>query len=105
MIEIQTVDIEPQLTQIWVVKISFDGKYIATGGKSGILKIFEILTSHFECYNESYNDETIFEYLNFISPNPIRIYKDHTNDIIDISWCPQVTSYYLNNRKLNLQYY
>ena len=42
LIEIQNFQCD--VDTIWVIKLSYNGKYLATGGKSGVLKIWEILT-------------------------------------------------------------
>jgi WD40 repeat protein len=76
--------------QIWVAKISPDGKYLATGGKTGVLKIFQILNINLDNYNDSYSLKDILPYLNFMKEHPIRVYNDHSNDIIDICWSPRV---------------
>lgn len=90
--ELQNFQIDFQ--QIWIVKLSQDGRYLATGGKTGVLKIFEILTVNSDNYKSTYTNEDIFSYLNFINEKPVRVYNDHSNDIIDICWSPTVKYYY-----------
>jgi WD40 repeat protein len=70
--------------QIWTTKISFDGRYIATGGKSGVLKIFEILTE--EESLDNYEFLGLLSYFKLINEHAYRIYTEHTQDIIDICW-------------------
>ncbi len=81
------------------MRISPNGKFIATGGKSGLLKIYEILNFNSENFKDSYNTEEIFNYLNFVNEKPMRIYNDHSNDIIDVSWSPRVSK--INSKIFN----
>jgi len=41
LFEVQTIENE-QNSPIWVMKTSSEGKFIAVGGKSGVLRIYEI---------------------------------------------------------------
>ena len=59
----------------WIMKFSFDNKFLATGGQDGILRIWDVLSPDDE--NES---------LVFIKNEPFREYIQHTKDIVDISW-------------------
>jgi WD40 repeat protein len=71
---------EADFDQIWSAKFSNDNKYLAIGGKSKVLKIFEI--------NDFVQniDNTIKEYFKLIDETCIRIYTEHSSDIIDLSW-------------------
>lgn len=84
LIELQNFNCEQSHSPIWVFKFSIDGKYIATGGKKGTLRIYEVLTHEFE---DSQEDD-IIKQLNFINEKPLRTYSYHSSDIIDISWSP-----------------
>ena len=70
--------------------MSTNGEYLATGGKTGILKIFEILGTNSKKYKLSYTSEDVQSYLKFISETPFRSYNIHSDDIIDICWSPRV---------------
>jgi WD40 repeat protein len=59
----------------WVMRFHCDNKYLATGGQDGVLRIWEVLPAE--------NDE---DHLVLFKSEPIREYKQHTKDIVDISW-------------------
>lgn len=83
--EIQIFKAEPE--KIWVCKFSNDGKYFATGGNSGVLKIWEILSYSNSLNYYNLNDKNnIKEYLNFFQEDAFKIYSEHNGDITDISW-------------------
>ena len=42
---------------IWVIKIRQDGKYLATGGLDGVLRVYHLLP----VYNEERNTATFFK--------------------------------------------
>lgn len=94
LIELQCFQGDSQ--QIWAAKISYDGKYIATGGKSGVLKIWGIFSEDESLDN--YESQAFNAYFQFINENAFRIYTEHTQDIIDICWSPRVNILYI---KLN----
>lgn len=77
--------------QIWALKISTDGKYLATGGKSGVVKIWEIFTE--EESLENYEYKGLISYFKFINETAYRIYTEHSQDIIDICWNLKVIFY------------
>lgn len=83
--------------QIWVAALDNFHNYLATGGKSGVLKIWKINTLQDDDnkYNNSLlysNNKNEFEtneekkYLNIIDETVFKIYCEHTLDIIDIAW-------------------
>jgi WD40 repeat protein len=74
--------------QILVAKISYGGKYLATGGLSGVLKIWIIYTE--EDSLENYENRGIFSYLKFLNENAFRSYDVHKKEIIEINWHPRV---------------
>jgi hypothetical protein len=74
--------------QIWVAKFSCDGRYLATGGKSGVLKIWEIYTE--EESIDNYEFKGILSYLKLVNESAYRIYTEHSQDIIDICWSVKV---------------
>ena len=81
---IQLQSFQADSDSIWICKFSYNGRYLATGGKSSVLKIWEVLTT--EESIEQYENHTINKYCNFIFDNAIRIYTEHSSDIIDIAW-------------------
>jgi WD40 repeat protein len=87
LFELQNFNIDQK---IWVIKISPNGEYLAAGGPSGVLKIFEIFNSEPSNYKQSYTSHDISKYLNFMNEIAFRVYTEHTNDIIDICWSPRV---------------
>ena len=86
LIEIQNFFIED--SPIWVIKISHNYEYLATGSKNGSIKIFNILGYNSEEIEFIYNKEHFLNYLKLISENPILELKKHSKDIIDLSWSP-----------------
>lgn len=88
LIELQNINCDQNRSPIWIFKFSCDGKYIATGGKKGTLKIFEVMTNEYDKYQEAYNDTDIIQYLHFINEQPLRTFNYHSSDIIDLSWSP-----------------
>jgi WD40 repeat protein len=81
---------------IRVIKISYDNKYLATGSKKGIIKIFEIINFEYSNFKSSYNQKEILSYLHFLNEKPKIILNEHTNDIIDLSFSPLNYSYLLS---------
>jgi WD40 repeat protein len=87
--ELQNFQADSQ--QIWVAKFSVDGKYLATGGKSGVLKIWEIFSEDDSLNNYEYKG--IISYLKLINETAYRIYTEHVEDIIDICWNSKVSNF------------
>ena len=81
---------------IRIIKFSYDNKYLATGSKKGIIKIFEIMNFEYSNFKSSYNEKEILSYLNFLNEKPKIILNEHTNDIIDLSFSPLNYSYLLS---------
>lgn len=71
--------------EIWAVRISNKGEYMATGGKSGVLKIWEII-SYTDSILDYKPERGLSDYLNYINETAFRIYTEHQKDIIDICW-------------------
>ena len=72
---------------IWVVKFRQDGKYLATGGRDCVLRVYQILPVY---YNER-NTATLFnsgqEHSRIV---PFKQFENgHKKDILDINWCPR----------------
>ena len=94
LIELQNFYIED--SPIWVIKFSNDSNYLATGGKKGIVKIFEIMNYEYENFKSSYDKTQILSFLNFLSEKPKKTLNEHSNDIIDLSWSSINYSYLLS---------
>ena len=94
LIELQNFYIDD--SPIWVIKFSYDSNYLATGGKKGIVKIFEIMNYEYENFKSSYDKTQILSFLNFLSEKPKKILNEHSNDIIDLSWSSINYSYLLS---------
>jgi WD40 repeat protein len=60
---------------------------LAIGGKSGILRIFE-MNLDLKYYRQSgkNEDENILSYLKLINQRPYREYYDHKSEIVDLCW-------------------
>ena len=89
LIEIQNFQCD--VDTIWVIKLSYNGKYLATGGKSGVLKIWEILTMKDSI--DAYERKNILKYMNYCNEDAYRIYTEHSKDIIDIAWSKKNDTY------------
>ena len=75
-------------SDIRVIKISEDGKYLSVGLENGKIKLFEILGYDYNKFESSYNKKNIMEYLNFIKEKAYKSLEGHEKDIIDLSWSP-----------------
>ena len=97
LIELQKFKADSE--QIWVASLDVTKNYLATGGKSGVLKIWKINTMQ-DDHNKYINSflfknedtETILDeeekksFLNIIDESVYKIYYSHDSDITDISW-------------------
>lgn len=105
--EIQHFDIEDNT--IWTIKLSNDGRFIATGGVSGILKIFALNHDYLsestsfssqrkvscatnDCLSAFLSNSTTYSSNNcqsaskIIKESAVKVFKGHLNDILDICW-------------------
>ncbi|KAI3649489.1 hypothetical protein MP228_005121 [Amoeboaphelidium protococcarum] len=99
---------------IWAMKFNRDGRYLATGGQDAVLRVWSLVTNMDGDLNEQQEpsslpsqqngentfarQETVDSKVNMMSssstgfmksifkPQPHRVYKGHTADILDISW-------------------
>lgn len=86
---------------VWVTAFSLDGKYLATGGKDGRVVIWSVgidrrgvsdqdITREGRSETITMDGETQNSYQSsafpLLYPLPCRVYKDHTDDITDLSW-------------------
>ena len=86
LIELQNFYIDE--SPVWVIKLSHDGKYLASGCKSGKIQIHEVIGYNYSKFKTSYDRKNILEYLNFINETPYKTLERHKSDIIDLSWSP-----------------
>ena len=84
LFEIQ--DFIADTSAITVIKIDEEGKYLAAGFTSGIIKIYEIINYNYEKYKLIYDKNDLKEYLYFINETPFKILSGHSNEIIDLFW-------------------
>ena len=83
--------------QIWVASLDKNHNYLATGGKSGVVKIWKMNTIQDDDnkYNNSIlffnnkdlkSDEEIKHFLNIIDETAYKLYCEHSLDVIDLAW-------------------
>lgn len=71
---------------IWVVKFRQDGKFLATGGLDGVLRVYQILPVY---YSER-NTATLFNSAPNQRIKPFKEFENgHVMDIFDINWYPK----------------
>ena len=84
---------------IWVAKFSHCGKYLATGGKDACLKVWRVRDPSeeakdvvdakeqdaFKVLRRQYTQEFTPNF-SLIESSPLKEFKDHAKDIIDLSW-------------------
>ena len=86
LIEIQNFFIED--SAIWVMKMSHNFEYLATGSKNGSIKIFSFLGYDPEENELFYNKNDFLNYSKLICEKPTFELKKHKKDITDLSWSP-----------------
>jgi WD40 repeat protein len=74
--------------------VSNDGNFLATGGRSGCLRIYDLLNHSLEKFKDSYNHSNVVNYLRFIDEVPRKTFSLHQSDIIDICWSYKVNKYF-----------
>jgi len=85
LFEIQNFQADYQ--ELWCTKLNCNGKYLATGGKSCILKIWELIEYDFSLQlNKNIKPKDLLNSIHLIKETAYREYLDHVDDIIDISW-------------------
>ena len=75
-------------SNIRVIKLSEDGKFLSVGLKNGKIKLYEIIGFDYTKFLVSYNKKNIIEYLNFIKEKAYKSLEGHKEDVIDLSWSP-----------------
>ena len=78
-------------SDIRVIKLSEDGKYLSAGLKNGKIKLFEIIGYDYPKFEISYDKTNIMKYLNFIKEKSYKSLEGHKEDVIDLSWSPFYT--------------
>ena len=86
LLELQNFYIDS--SEVWLIKISPDGRFLAGGCKKGKIIIYEVMGYNFSHYKIHYNKNNILEYLNFLNETPYKTLEKHKSDIIDLSWSP-----------------
>ncbi|GAA5967531.1 hypothetical protein JCM3765_007384, partial [Sporobolomyces pararoseus] len=74
-----------QSKAVWALKFSNNGKWLAVGGRDGIVRIWEVLLTKQERENQS-RAGTGGGILPIFKTKPIREYKGHTSDVLDLNW-------------------
>jgi len=86
LLEVQNFFVED--SPIWVMKMSHNYEYLATGSKNGSIKIFALLVYNPAEETLFYNKNDFLNYLKLILEKPILELKKHRKDITDLSWSP-----------------
>ena len=86
LVEVQNFYAEK--SPIWVMKMSKNYEYLATGGKNGSIKIFSFFNYNSDDFDFIYTKKNILNYFKFISEKPILNLTQHKKDITDLSWSP-----------------
>ena len=94
LIELQNFYIDS--TPIWVTKCSHDGKYIATGSKKGIIKVFEVVNYEYKHYKDTYTKNQIMNYLCFVYEQPQLTLNEHLSDVIELSFSKHKPTFLLS---------
>ncbi|GAA5822134.1 hypothetical protein JCM5353_006242 [Sporobolomyces roseus] len=70
---------------VWAVKFSNNGKWLAVGGRDGVVRIWEVLSNKEDRESSGLNTTT-----NGIMPvfkeKPKREWKGHSSDVLDLNW-------------------
>lgn len=76
---------------IWAVEFSQDGRFLATGGRDRVLRVWAVIATPEDrkAYDDEENADTEKkEHLSapVFHPQPAREFKGHEGDILDLSW-------------------
>lgn len=88
---------------IWTMKFSPDGKYLATAGRGGLIKVWKVISSPLDRLDQMHNTVSeIYEnteqdgadeqqtakvtYASIFQDKPFRIYQGHSHDILSLDW-------------------
>lgn len=77
---------------IWATEFSKDGKYLAAAGRDQVVRVWAVISTHEERvaheHEEDASSTTGGERLSapVFRSKPIREFKGHTSDILDLSW-------------------
>eukprot|EP00979_Chaetoceros_neogracilis_P010041 scaffold2355_cov267-Chaetoceros_neogracile.AAC.15 len=111
MLLISTI-VEAHNGPIWCSSFSPDGKFLATGGKDGVVKIWEVAPQqkkegkgsnlfdigHYwkgqikeeDVQDYDQNEEGVGDALGveiiIVNPKPLQIFEEHSKDVVDLSW-------------------
>ncbi len=76
---------------LWTGKISYDNKYLAVGGKSGVLKVWDISSKGQDTSSDK-KTINVGKMFNLIEEESLKEFPAHKKDIIDLSWAGNVCS-------------
>ncbi|KAI8944866.1 WD40-repeat-containing domain protein [Xylaria longipes] len=76
---------------IWAVEFSHDGRFLATGGRDRVLRVWAVIATEEDrkAYDDEANADTEKEErlsAPVFHPRPAREFKGHEGDILDLSW-------------------
>lgn len=85
--------------EIFVMRFSLDGKYLAVAGRDSVIKVWKVICSplgRMEYNNQTQkkppaksnknHDNIVFEHAPVFHPTPVRIFKGHVNSILTLDW-------------------
>ncbi|GAA6060853.1 hypothetical protein JCM10212_006233 [Sporobolomyces blumeae] len=80
---------------VWAVKFSNNGKWLAAGGRDGVVRIWEVLSTREQREAalqppppapSGPSAATMRPTMPIFSPTPLREYRGHTSDVLDLNW-------------------
>lgn len=65
---------------VWALEFSLDGKFMATAGQDGKIRIWRTLTAAERATDLNPSESPLF------AKDPIKVFSDHTDEITDLKW-------------------
>ncbi|GAA5943380.1 WD40 repeat domain-containing protein [Sporobolomyces koalae] len=71
---------------IWAAKFSNNGKWLAVGGRDGVVRVWQVVTTPEEREHAHVNGRTRTNVMPVFADRPIREYRGHKSDVLDLNW-------------------